>query len=249
MTHAARAIAVGFTGKTVLHPDFDTTDEVFSGQAEVRYLYESVHSHPGELHPPMFITRHSPVIDNSLRDQLWDLYKRAYVQSVEMTVTHEMLDRLEFDDQMLDVTNRAWVVWDDTSPIAMTLVATDVRRTRWLSEHYFKTHFSRQFERGQVHYVVWAVVDPGFVARGASIFMARHAMAVEAREGSLLVFDLPESNQPNADGGAAELMLRMARMVGEAELITLTTQRYYALDFAPMGSSVQEHRDDVIILR
>lgn len=193
----------------------------------------------------MFITRHSPVSDVSLRDQLWTLYRRAYIQTVEMTVTHEMLDRLEFDDQMLDATNRAWVVWDDTRPIAMTLVATDVRRTRWLSEHYFKSHFSEKFERGQVHYVVWAVVDPGFVARGASIFMARHAMAVEAREGSLLVFDLPESNQPNAEGGAAELMLRMARMVGEARLITLTTQRYYALDFASAESSAHGHGDDL----
>lgn len=181
----------------------------------------------------MFITRHSPVSDVVLRDQLWMLYQRAYVKTVELTVTHELLDRFEFDDQMLDVTNRAWVVWDDTRPIAMTLVATDVRRTRWLSEHYFKSHFSEKFKRGQVHYVVWAVVDPAFVARGASIFLARHAMAVEAREGSLLVFDLPESNQPNAAGGAAELMLRMAHMVGEAKLISLTTQRYYALDFAP----------------
>lgn len=182
----------------------------------------------------MFITRHSPVSDVTLRNQLWTLYQVAYVQSVEMTVTHEMLDRLEFDDQMLDVSNRSWVVWDDTRPIAMTLVATDVRRTRWLSEHYFKSHFPEKFERGQVHYVVWAVVDPAYVARGASIFLARHAMAVEASEGSLLVFDLPEANQPNAEGGAAELMLRMARMVGEAQLISLTTQRYYALDFAPV---------------
>lgn len=184
----------------------------------------------------MFITRHSPVGDVVLRDQLWTLYQNAYLQTVETTVTHEMLDRFEFDDQMLDVTNRAWVVWDDTRPIAMTLVATDVRRTRWLSEHYFKSHFSERFARGQVHYVVWAVVDPAYVARGASIFLARQAMAVEAREGALLVFDLPETNQPNSGGGAAELMLRMARMVGEAELIPLTTQRYYALDFAPVGA-------------
>jgi hypothetical protein len=42
---------------------------------------------------------------------------------------------------------------------------------------------------------------------------------------------MPEENQPNATGGAAELMRRMARMVGEAELLPLTVQRYYALDF------------------
>lgn len=184
----------------------------------------------------MFITRHSPATDVTLRDRLWVLYQVAYANVAEATVTHEMLDRFEFDDQLLDATNRAWVVWDDTVPIAMTLVATDVRRTRWLSEHYFRAHFPEQFAAGRVHYVVWAVVDPAYVARGASIFMARQAMAVEAREGSLLVFDLPEVNQPNSGGGAAELMLRMAKMVGEAQLLTLTTQRYYALDFTTAPS-------------
>jgi hypothetical protein len=142
-----------------------------------------------------------------------------------------MLDRLEFNDQLTEPTNRAWVVWEDSMPVAMTLVATDVKQTQWLSEHYFKRNFPEKFKAGLVHYVVWAVVDPGYVVRGASIFMARQAMAVEAREGALLVFDMPEDNQPNAVGGAAELMRRMARMVGEAQLLPLTVQRYYALDF------------------
>ncbi len=179
----------------------------------------------------MFVTRHSPVVDPTLREQLWSLYSRSYVNLAQETVTHEMLDREEFNDQLGDSTNRAWVVWEDNDPIAMTLIATDIKRTRWLSEHYFKQHFPEKFRLGRVHYVVWAVVNPGYVTRGASIFMARQAMAVEAREGSLLVFDMPEENQPNAGGGAAELMRRMARMVGEADLLPLTVQRYYALDF------------------
>lgn len=179
----------------------------------------------------MFVTRHSPVTDPTLKDQLWILYSRAYLRTAEDSVTHEMLDRLEFNDQLTDPTNRAWVVWEDSMPVAMTLVATDVRRTRWLSEQYFKRNFPEKFNAGLVHYVVWAVVDPSYVVRGASIFMARQAMAVEAREGALLVFDMPEDNQPNAVGGAAELMRRMARMVGEAQLLPLTVQRYYALDF------------------
>jgi hypothetical protein len=63
--------------------------------------------------------------------------------------------------------------------------------------------------------------------------LARQALALESRDGALLVFDTPEINQPGEQGGAAELMLRMARMVGEAQLIPLTTQRYFAVDFAP----------------
>ncbi len=194
----------------------------------------------------MFVTRHSPVTDPTLKDQLWTLYSRAYLRTAEDSVTHEMLDRLEFNDQLTDATNRAWVVWEDSMPIAMTLVATDVRRTRWLSEQYFKKNFPEKFRAGLVHYVVWAVVDPSYVVRGASIFMARQAMAVEAREGALLVFDMPEANQPHEIGGAAELMRRMARMVGEAQLLPLTVQRYYALDFqsANTQEASEPHNQD-----
>ena len=181
----------------------------------------------------MFITRHSPVTDPVLKDQLWALYVRSYARTAEEAVTHEMLERFEFNDQLTDATNRCWVVWEDNMPVAMTMIATDVRRTRWLSEHYFKKNYPQQFATNRVHYVVWAVVDPSYVTRGVSMFMARQAMAIEAREGSLLVFDMPETNQPNEQGGAAELMFRMARQVGGAQLVPLTVQRYYALDFSP----------------
>ena len=188
----------------------------------------------------MFVTRHSPVNDPRLREQLWTLYRRAYAKTAEDAVTHEMLERWEFDEQLADATNRAWVVWEGELPIAMTLVATDVKRTRWLSELYFKKHFPDKFKAGKIHYVVWAVVDPSWTTRGASMFLARHAMAVEAREGALLVFDMPQDNQPHETGGAAELMSRMARMVGEATLIPLTVQRYYALDFSPTSPVVAD---------
>jgi len=192
----------------------------------------------------MYVTRHSPIGDLTLREQLWTLYRRAYAKTAEDAVTHEMLDRLEFDDQVMDPTNRAWVVWEGELPIAMTLVATDVKRTRWLSELYFKKHFPDKFASGRIHYVVWAVIDPAWTTKGASLFLARHAMAVEAREGALLVFDMPEDNQPHATGGAAELMTRMARMVGEATLVPLTVQRYYALDFSPTVPSRESESEE-----
>ncbi len=62
--------------------------------------------------------------------------------------------------------------------------------------------------------------------------MARGALALEAQEEALLIFDSPETNQPNETGGIAELALRLGRMVGTAELRPLEVQRYYALDFA-----------------
>jgi len=179
----------------------------------------------------MHVTRHSQIIDPRLLDQLWTLYVRAYLPMAQDTVTHEMLERPEFVAQLTLETNRAWVVWEGSRPVAMTLIATDVRSTRWLSELYFEKHFPERMKAGQVHYIVWAVVDPDHVATGAVIHLGKQALAAEAQDGALLVFDTPESNQPKETGGSAELLIRLARMVSEAELLPITVQRYFAIDF------------------
>jgi hypothetical protein len=40
-------------------------------------------------------------------------------------------------------------------------------------------------------------------------------------------------------------MLRMAQMVGEAQLVTLTTQRYYAVDFAPVSQPEETYDQEI----
>lgn len=184
----------------------------------------------------MYVTRHSEIADTALVDRLWSLYRRSYVRTARETPTHEMLERDEFREQLASAVNRVWVVWDDTLPVAMALVSTDVRATRWLSEGYFAAKFPDKYREGRVHYVVWVTVDPGHVDGSAVSLLARHALAAEARDGAFLVFDTPEVNQREETGGAAELMIRLARLVGDARLVTLSTQRYYAVDFTPAVS-------------
>jgi len=194
----------------------------------------------------LHVTRHSQLSDPHLIDGLWTLYVRAYLPTARETVTHEMLDRVEFIEQIRAATNRLWVVWDGSLPVAMTLISTDVRATRWISEHYFSAHYPERFAAGQVHYIVWAVVDPDHVAAGAVVHLGEHCLAVEAREGALLVFDTPETNQPRESGGSAELLLRLARMVSPAELVPISVQRYYAIDFAPDASSTGLDEDSSV---
>ncbi len=189
----------------------------------------------------MFVTRHSNVVDPALREKLWHLYRRGYQQTAEATVTHEMLEQSEFNDQIAQDSNRVWVVWCDSLPVAMTLVSTDVRATRWLSDIYFEKHFPERFQAGQVHYIVWVVVDAAADAHGANSLLARQALSAEARDGALLVFDVPDLHQPGPKGGAAELLYRMAKMVGDVELLPLSTQRYFALDFATSARTNSVH--------
>lgn len=181
----------------------------------------------------MYVTRHSEITDQRLHDDLWTLYRRAYTPVARLSPTHEMLDREEFSHQLRSANNRVWVVWDESRPVGMALITTDVRATRWLNEDFFSDNYPERFRTGRVHYVVWVTIDPSHAARGALMVLARQALAVESRDGALLVFDIPEVHQPSDEGGGAALMLRMAQMVGEAQLVPLTTQRYYAVDFAP----------------
>lgn len=181
----------------------------------------------------MYVTRHSEITDRSLIDRLWQLYRRSYLPVAQEVPTHEMLERDEFEGQLRSANNRLWVIWDDDQPVGMTLVSTDIRSTRWLSTEYFAKYFPDHLRDGRVHYVVWVTVDPSYQARGSMTLLARQALAAEARDGALLVFDTPEFNQPEESGGAAELLHRLARMVAEPTLLPLNTQRYFALDFAP----------------
>ncbi len=190
----------------------------------------------------MFVTRHTHVVDIVLADKLWYLYDVAYRGLAELAVTREMLYRSEFDEAIADPTNRLWVLWDDSTPVAMTLVATDIGSTRYLSRAYFEHHYPDHMRRGAVHYIMWLVVHPGHAARGALVRLAREGMALEASEGALLVFDSPEMNQPGITGGFAEMAARSARSVaGPAPVHHLETQHYFAIDFG----ALQQHDDTV----
>ena len=93
----------------------------------------------------------------------------------------------------------------------------------------------------------WALLLPGsalwalavYLPLSAPLSRLEEALAAEARDGALLVFDLPETKQGSDTGGAAELMLRMGQMVGEVSLLPLATQRYFALDFSHAHASDQ----------
>lgn len=185
----------------------------------------------------MYITRHSNVTDRSTVDSLWEVYTAAYAQLSALDVTREELFRDEFEALLADPANRIWVVREDNVPIAMSLIATDIGSTRYLSRAYFEKHFPERMAAGLVHYVMWVVVHPDWQASAATFHLARGGLAVEQEEGALLVFDLPDSNQPNEEGGGAELLYRLAQMVGDVSLKSFGLSRYYALDFAPAESS------------
>ena len=182
----------------------------------------------------MFVTRHTHVVDVGLANKLWQLYELAYRGLAEKAVTREMLYRSEFDEAIADPSNRLWVLWDDNCPVGMSLVATDIGSTRYLSRAYFERHYPDHLQRNAVHYIMWLVIHPAHAGKGAILRLAKEGLALEASEGALLVFDTPEMNQPEVTGGFAEMMSRLAKSVdGPAPIHHLEAQHYFAIDFSP----------------
>lgn len=191
----------------------------------------------------MYVTRHNAAVDRGLLERLWDLYELAYRRTAEESASREMFFRSEFDSAIADPSNRLWVLWSDDEPVAMVLIATDIATTRYLSGPFFERRFTDHARRGAVHYILFVVVHPRFVAKGALTRMARDVLGTEAAEGVLLVFDSPEINQPHDEGGAALLMERLANMVSSgAPLVPLDVSRYYGIDFAAGSAYVDTSR-------
>jgi hypothetical protein len=193
----------------------------------------------------MYVTRHSPVTDAGMLDRLWQLYDAAYTPVSFEVPSHEMLFRDEFEELVADQTNRLWVLWDDSSPIAMSLIATDIAPSRYLSRSFFEHRYPEQSRRQAVHYVMWLVVHPAAATTTAVARLAREVLQREAADGALLVFDVPQVHQKGLTGGFAEIMARMAKsFVGPAPVVHLGTQYYFAVDFADTAPRDGSDADD-----
>ena len=182
----------------------------------------------------MFVTWHSTITDVVLADKLWSLYEAAYLGSARTVATREMLYRHEFDDLLGDSTNRNWVLWEDNIPIGYSLVATDIAATRYLSKEYFDYHYPEHSRANRLRYVMWLVVHPSYEARGAALRLLREGLTHESAQGSLVIFDSPDTIQPNSTGGFASAVERISRRVQPAaEFSELAVSRYFVVDFAP----------------
>lgn len=197
----------------------------------------------------MFVTRHTNVINPELREKIWRLYETAFRPITELAVSREMLFRHEFDELVADPMNRLWVLWSDDQPIGATMITTDIGITRYLSRSYFEHHYPDHVLRNALHYVLFVVVHPAHVARGAMLRLARESFGLEAEEGALVIFDAPMVNQPGERGGMAELVGRLAKMVSPgSETTQIEVQRYYAIDFAK-GARHVEHEHQQLVER
>jgi hypothetical protein len=185
----------------------------------------------------MYVTRHSRV-SVELGDRLWALYESSYRETAEAAVTREMYFRDEFDVVINDPTNRVWTLWKDERPYGIMVIAADVGATRYLSRAYLEARYSDKVRQGLVRYILFVAIDSSRTGLAAVYKLVGTAFALEAQEGSLMIFDSPAKNHGQR-GSMAELVRRIAHRAGESTMEEIEVQRYYAVSFAgPAGAQV-----------
>lgn len=164
----------------------------------------------------MFVTRHHGVTDRRVRDQLWSLFAIATGTSPSTGRNRHLraeVERAVFDEELIEPTNRVWVVWADTAPIAAAMIETTAGPG------------GLPVRGDVVHRLRWVVVHPAHLGSGALVRLARDAFAAEAADGAQLVFDASDGAAvPIAtdDATAVELVRRLAATAAPGTTVVAT---------------------------
>jgi hypothetical protein len=189
------------------------------------------------------VTLHYEITDTPMIDRLWQLYERGFKETADRAIYRMMLFRSEFEQEMRTSATRKWLVWDDTTPVGISAVATDLTSSSfWINPRFLARRYPEQFAAGRVHYTLFLVVDPEYRSTRAASLLMRKGMAMEAREDVVLIFDVGDANQAEDGGGLAAFAARSGGSVDDLEIIE--TQRYYGLhlghskapELAPMAA-------------
>jgi hypothetical protein len=174
------------------------------------------------------VTLHYEIVDAPLIERLWSLYERGFQETADRAVYRVMLFRSEFEQEMRTSGTRKWLVWDDTTPVGIAAVATDLASSSfWINPRFLARRYPEQFAAGKVHYTLFLVVEPEYRSTRAASLLMRKGMAMEAREDVVLIFDVGDANQTEDAGGLAAFAARAGGDMDDLEIIE--TQRYYGL--------------------
>lgn len=92
-------------------------------------------------------------VPSDIVEQYWELYDQAFEEMKTASPCRQYLRREEFYEEMCDHRIIKFILWDDDSePVAMSLVATDLEAVPWISPPYFEKKFSEHYRKGIIYY-------------------------------------------------------------------------------------------------
>jgi hypothetical protein len=194
----------------------------------------------------MQVTYHRS-IGNPLADKLWAIYERGFSKFDESTIFSQMCDEAEFRWMLSAPTGYAVVVWGDVEPVGFAGFQRSLKGSQYFNESYVQARYPDQYARQQVHYCWSLCVDDSADERSAYQAVVKASAALAMRDGSIMLFDVPDGVD-DALPTAAKVFYRVAATVGEGTLEEIGRQRMFAL--VPASQEVNESvLPDIVDLR
>jgi hypothetical protein len=165
-------------------------------------------------------------IDGEVAERYWKAYDDAFECLRAVSPCRQYLAEAEFHDEMKDERIIKFVLWDGDDPVAMMLVASDLRAIPWISPEYFAERYPEHYAEGRIYYAGALLTVPHERRMGNANRLLVEVASFIAERQAVMAFDCAGVN----DEFLPALIRRVADEVGEYREDKLDAQHYYAIE-------------------
>jgi hypothetical protein len=165
-------------------------------------------------------------IDRDVAQRYWKAYDEAFECLRAMSPCRQYLTEDEFHDEMRDERIIKFVLWDGDDPVAMMLVASDLRAIPWVSPEYFAERYPQHYAEGRLYYAGALLTVPHERRLGNASRILLEVSNFLAERRGVMAFDCAGVNNEFLPA----LIRQVADQVGEYREDKLDAQHYYAIE-------------------
>ncbi|MGH8968901.1 MAG: hypothetical protein ACRDV1_03025 [Actinomycetes bacterium] len=175
------------------------------------------------------------VVDGSLGEEAWKLYRQSFDPLRYVAVQRHVLYDHEFDAVMLDPRVDKYLEWaDDGSLRGVATMTNQLHSMPLVSPEYFEQRWPDRYAAGEVFYIGFLGVHPHAHGTGAFADMVKAMTEVVAGVDGVAVLDVCNHNKDRLHLPRAIRMLA-STWASHVEMAPLDAQTYVGYDFKRAG--------------
>jgi hypothetical protein len=165
-------------------------------------------------------------VDGDVTSRYWKLYDEAFACMRAVAPCRQYLTEDEFREEMEDERIIKFVLWEGDDPVAMMLVARDLRAIPWISPDYFAARYPEHYADGRIYYAGALLTAPHERRLGNANRLLVEVATFIAERRAVMAYDCAGVN----DEFLPALIRQVADQVGEYREDKLDMQHYYAIE-------------------
>jgi hypothetical protein len=154
---------------------------------------------------------------------LWDIYDQSFLETNKKTPCRQSFDKDHFFQILKNATALKYLLFIDNQVVGMGMVTNNLENTPWISEDYFKAHFSEATSSGLLYYFMGIVIFKKYQRMGNAIAIIEEIVK-NLPEGAILGFD--------HSFGANRHLPYFTKIISQAKFIKtkyIDRQQYYVV--------------------